>query len=77
MDYISKLKRVEYIRELIEKEKAESPKQLAEKLGCSDKTVRNIINALRDEGIDICYCKAAKKYLLKENCLIDDCNQEK
>ena len=68
MDYITYSKRLDYLFESIKKEKLESPQQLAEKFECSEKTIRNMVNVLRDNGAEIIYCKATKKYLLKGDC---------
>ncbi|MAX81688.1 MAG: hypothetical protein CL843_16120 [Crocinitomicaceae bacterium] len=66
MDYISYVKRLSYLKELIEKGKVKSPNQVADKFNCSEKTIRNMINRLRDEGFDIRYSKAMSRYYIHE-----------
>ncbi len=67
MGYYTYSERVEYILELVKKEQLCSPKELAKKFDCSEKTIRNMINFLRDKGFDIQYCKKRKKYFLHSN----------
>jgi len=65
MNYITYSKRLEYLLEMIEKGQVSSPKNVAEKFGCAEKTIRNMINCLREKGLDIEYYKSDKKYFLK------------
>ncbi len=65
MDYLTYSTRLDYLLELIEDGKLTSPKILAEKFDCSEKTVRNMINCLREKGFEIEYNKCIKKYYLK------------
>lgn len=62
MNYRSYSERLDYLLELIEKGVVCSPNQIAEKFNCCDKTARNMINSLRDEGHQISYCRFSKKY---------------
>ena len=66
MNYITYSRRLEYLLEMIEKGQVSSPKVVAEKFGCSEKTIRNMINCLREKGLKIGYFKYNKKYLLKK-----------
>ncbi len=66
MDYITYSKRLDYLLELVEKGRLESPKAIASKFDCSEKTIRNMINCLREKGFEIVYCKNIKKYLIKK-----------
>jgi biotin operon repressor len=65
MDYLSYYKRLQYLKSLIEKGNIHSPKDLIEKFNCSEKTIRNMINRLREDGTKIIYCKKAKKYIIE------------
>ncbi len=58
--------RLDYLKELIENGRISSPKQICEKFDCCDKTARNMINRLRERGLDIEYSKCSKKYYLKK-----------
>lgn len=65
MDYITYSQRLDYLLEMIGKGYINSPKQIAEKFDCCDKTARNMINKLREKGHKIEFCKLNKKYFLK------------
>jgi biotin operon repressor len=67
MDYLTYTERLEYIHDIIEKGYLNTPHQLTEKWGCSEKTVRRMINCLRLKGIDIKYNKSVKRYELNHN----------
>lgn len=62
MDYLTYFKRLNYLKIEIEKGRVESPRQMANKFDCSEKTIRNMINRLRDEGLNITYCKKQRRY---------------
>jgi len=66
MNYIDYTKRLNYILELIQKNNLSSPNELASKFECSEKTIRNMINVLRDKGYNIKYSKTTKKYFICE-----------
>ena len=59
-------KRLDYILEKIRAGRLHAPEDLAEVFGCTEKTIRNMINALRKQGHDIRYSKRQGKYLLHE-----------
>ena len=63
MDYITYAERLDYLLELINKGQAYSPKEIALKFSCTEKTIRNMINRLRENGEKISYCRKEKKYL--------------
>lgn len=65
MDYITYSERLDYLLDLIKNEKLFSPREVADKFDCSEKTVRNMINCLREKGFEIDYCKCSRKYFLK------------
>ncbi len=67
MDYITYSERLDYLLELIDKKQISSPKQIAQKFGCCDKTARNMVNALRQKGYNIKYCKQTVKYFIDSN----------
>jgi transposase len=63
MDYLTYSKRIKYLIELIEKGQLKSCGQAAEKFGCSERTIRRMLNRIRDEGIEVSYSKTGKYYL--------------
>ncbi len=65
MDYITYSERLDYLLDLIKNEKLSSPREVADKFDCSEKTVRNMINCLLEKGFEIYNCKRNKKYYLK------------
>ena len=66
MDYRSYEKRLEYVLELISKNRFRSLDETARRFGCSTRTVKRMLNHLRDQGHDIQYDRQQKKYFVKE-----------
>jgi predicted DNA-binding transcriptional regulator YafY len=67
MDYRSYEKRLEYILELIEKNRFQSIEATAKRFECSPRTVKRMLNHLRDNGHDIHYDRQRKKYFVKKD----------
>lgn len=67
MDYLTYSKRLDYLAKIIEKGQLQSPKELEEKFDCSEKTVRRMINCLRERGVNVEYCRKLKKYKIEIN----------
>ncbi len=68
MDYLVYAKRLSYLFEMIRKGRLQSPKELEIKFNCSERTIRRMINHLRDLGIEVEYCRKKKKYLIDSGC---------
>lgn len=66
MDYRSYEKRLDYIVELITKNRFRSIEAVATRFSCSTRTVKRMINHLRDRGHDIRYNRLEKKYFIKK-----------
>ena len=64
MDYRTYTKRLDYLQALIEKGQLYSPSDLAVKFDCNEKTVRNMINHLRDSGLNIKYSRKRLRYYI-------------
>lgn len=64
MEIARRITRLFYLRDIISKGQLESPEDLTEKFQCSEKTIRRMINTLRDMGYEIQYCKKNRKYFL-------------
>ncbi|MBL0743892.1 HTH domain-containing protein [Chryseolinea lacunae] len=62
MDFRTYAERLDYLKELVLKNRLPSPQTLANKFECSERTVRRMINMLRDQGLDIRYDVKLKKY---------------
>jgi DeoR/GlpR family transcriptional regulator of sugar metabolism len=67
MDYRSYEKRLEYILEMITKNRFRSSEDAAAKFGCSTRTVKRMLNHLRDQGHDIRFDRLQKKYFIKKD----------
>ncbi len=65
MNFLDYSEHLDYLLEMIEKGRISSPKQIAQKFNCCDKTARNMINVLRDKGYEIKYDKFSEKYFIK------------
>jgi len=66
MNFKAYQNRLNHLLDLIEKGSVHSPKQLAKQFSCNEKTVREMINVLREQGFEIVYSRNAKKYLLNK-----------
>ena len=66
MDFRSYEKRLDYILELIDKNRLRSLKDAAIKFSVSTRTLKRMINHLRDKGHDIRYDRLEKKYFIKK-----------
>jgi len=66
MDYRSYQKRLEYVLELIQKNRFRSLEATATRFECSTRTIKRMINNLRDQGHLIEYDRLQKKYILKK-----------
>jgi len=64
MDYKTYSQRLEYLRELIEKGQLSSPQDLSERFECSERTIRKMINDLRDGGLETKYLRKKLKYFV-------------
>ncbi len=62
MDFITYAARLEYLIDLARKDKIPSPHTLGKKFECSERTVRRMINVLRDKGFVIKYDAKNQKY---------------
>ncbi|GAB3327770.1 hypothetical protein GCM10027429_01890 [Marivirga atlantica] len=65
MNSLAYVKRINYLLEKIKKGSLHSPYQMTSQFNCSERTIRNMINELRNEGYNIRYSRKEKKYLLK------------
>ena len=67
MDYRSYEKRLDYILELINKNRFRSLENAASRFGCSTRTIKRMLNHLREKGHDIQYDRLQRKYFIKES----------
>jgi biotin operon repressor len=66
MTYTERKKKEEYLLYLIKQQRLTSLEETAHNLGCSERTVRRMINDLRGEGHQIIFCRKNNKYLIKK-----------
>lgn len=59
------LNRLHQINNLIQRQSTGSPKQLAERLGLSERQVHNYITELREIGLPIEYCRWRQTYFYR------------
>ena len=64
MRFIERKKKLEYLLYLISKGRMLSIRQIAEKYGCSNRTVKRMISDLKEEGYKISYSKSLKKFII-------------
>jgi len=67
MDFLSYEKRLAYLLELIGKGRLRSLEDIARRFTCSTRTIKRMINHLRDQGHQIQYDRLEKKYVLKKD----------
>ena len=66
MDFLSYEKRLNYVLELIKKGRFGSLEAAAKRFGCSGRTIKRMINILREKGNDIQYDRRKKIYFIKK-----------
>lgn len=66
MNYKIYFERLQYITELIENGRLSTPGQLSGAFGCCEKTVRRMINDLRNDGVNIKYSRKLEKYFIEK-----------
>ncbi len=78
MKLIEELRLIQRIDQLIRLKATGSPKDLARRLDVSERTAYRIIQALKEMGIPIKYCKSKQSYMYEKKvkirfeCIIDD-----
>lgn len=64
MNYRSYEKRLDYLLELIQKNRLRSIEDLAHRFDCSTRTIKRMIGHLREKGHQIRYDRQQNKYLI-------------
>jgi predicted DNA-binding transcriptional regulator YafY len=67
MDYRSYQIRLNYVLELIEKNRFISVESAAQRFSVSTRTVKRMLDHLREQGHDIQYDRTKKKYSIKKD----------
>ncbi|MGY3212454.1 HTH domain-containing protein [Mucilaginibacter sp. HD30] len=66
MDYRSYEQRLNYLVELLEKNRFRSLQNTADRFSCSTRTIKRMLNHLRDRGHIIQYDRLQKKYYINK-----------
>lgn len=64
MNYITYIQKLNYLLFLAEKRKTGTPQEIAIRFDVSERTVRRMIDNLREQGHDIRYCRTARSYIV-------------
>jgi predicted transcriptional regulator len=62
MNLDERKQKLDYLLEMIEKERCYTINDTAKRLNCSNSTIDRMIKKLRDDGFNIRYCKHDNKY---------------
>ncbi len=65
MTFIERTRKLEYLRWLLQTKQPGCSKLLASRLEVSSRTVKRMINQLRNLGFDIDYCARSGTYVMK------------
>lgn len=66
MNYLSYDEKLSSLAEMIEKGRLDMAQQAAEKFECSKRTIRRMINTLREQGFPVRYNKQDGKYFMEK-----------
>lgn len=66
MTYFEKKEKEEYLLYLIEHKRLYSLKKVANNFGCSVRTIKRMLEGLRNQGKTIVYCRKSNTYLLEK-----------
>jgi predicted DNA-binding transcriptional regulator YafY len=67
MKFIEYTKKLDTIRYLCEHKRAGTPRQLGRKLNVSERTIKRMVQHLRDLGFPIKFDRSRKSYVLEES----------
>ncbi|MGF1636441.1 MAG: HTH domain-containing protein, partial [Cyclobacteriaceae bacterium] len=67
MNFIKQIERVQLLNRLIKEERTGSPDALAERLHLSRSQLYNLIDELKDMGVDIRYSRSKRSFYFKNN----------
>lgn len=65
MTYAERKEKEAYLLYLIEQKRLYSLEKVANDYGCSIRTLKRMLESLRNEGKTIVYCRKSNRYLLK------------
>jgi transcriptional antiterminator len=62
MNFVKQIERLILLNRLISQQNTGSPEDIAQRLNVSVRQVYNLLEMIRDLGIEVCYCKKSKTY---------------
>ncbi len=71
MKNLKSLERLQQLHNLILNENTGSPKELAELMNISDRSVHSLVEYLKECEANICYCRKRKTYFYKDDFQIE------
>lgn len=66
MTYAERKEKESHLLYLIEHKRLSSLEKVANDYECSKRTIKRMLNSLREEGYHIIYCRKSNKYLLEK-----------
>lgn len=66
MTYSERKEKESHLLYLIEQKRLTSLEKVAKDFECSERTIKRMLNSLREEGYNILYCRKSNKYLLEK-----------
>lgn len=66
MDYQTYSQKLDHLKWLAQRKMTGSPKELAKKLEVSPRTIKRMVMRLREEGIEIHYCRKNQSYIIRK-----------
>jgi HTH domain. len=66
MTHLELLEKTEYLKELICKENTGSPKELAQRLNISERSLSRLIKNLKETHFSIIYSRTKQSYIIEE-----------
>jgi len=67
MKFTERYHKMEFIKQLAMYKNTGTPKELAEKLNISERSVKRLINELKELGEQIVYCRTCNSYVYKHD----------
>jgi transcriptional antiterminator len=64
MTHLDFLEKVEFIKELINKENTGTPAELAQRLNISERSLSRLIKTLKENKNPITYCRTKQSYII-------------
>jgi len=71
MSYLEFQEKIEYLKELIDKEATGSPKDLAHRINTSERTLYRLLNFIKEQYGNVDYCRTSNTYYFTEKINIE------